>query len=54
MALFGVNTVEELRAKLQHADEVRKGISGWRHMSAFDAPPSISYSINFDKIGSYP
>jgi hypothetical protein len=54
MALFGVNTVEELQTKLQHADEVRKGISGWRHMSAFDAPPSISYSINFDDIGSCP
>ena len=54
MALVGVNTVEELKSKLQHADEVRKGISSWRHMSAFDAPPLISYSINFDEIGSYP
>jgi hypothetical protein len=54
MALFGVKTVEELKAMLQHADEVRNGLSGWRHRSAFDALPSISYSINFDKIGSYP
>ena len=54
MALFGVKTVEELKAKLQHADEVCKGISGWRHRLAFDAPPSISYSINFDEIGNYP
>ena len=54
MALFGVKTVEELKAMLQHADEVRNGLSGWRHRSAFDAPPSISYSINFDEIGSYP
>lgn len=52
--LFGAKTIEELKAKLQHADEVRKGISSWRHMSAFDAPPSISYSINFDEIGTYP
>ena len=54
MALFGVKTIDELKAMLQHADEVCGGIKSWRYWSAFDAPPSISYSINFDEIGSYP